>query len=474
MIIKIRNFGAIKSCDIDLDKDLIAIFGENNIGKSYAISAVYLLLKNIFKELPFFIYFDQVNVEIIDRFFHDSVTGIINDVVQKKEKITNITKNMENIVRSYLEKTLIASIIQPFSVTFGEIDTIKNKFINEKTYIELDTNELIFSISFDENEIKISNLIIKKKIIVKLSKVNKKIHGEKEIQIYFCEKNQDSFKINLGSLIRHYVSHFQRDYFVESYYLPASRSGLYQGLSAFGQIFAQLAKSRNLLKQTVEIPSISEPVSDYFIALSGIEIKSKIKEDDPILEITNKIEKNILSGKISFDEKAKKILYHPDNTDLTLDVSLTSSMVSEISSIVSFLRYIVAPTFQTRNPRLTFVLTQKKKVLLFIEEPEAHLHPKIQMELMEIFVELVNAGVKIVFTSHSDYMFNKMNNLILEKKLAVEKASVIVFHKTEEGGVAKAVSIDELGADDENFIEAAETLYNEKIDLINKLNNESN
>ncbi len=41
MIIKIRNFGAIKSCDIDLDKDLIAIFGENNIGKSYAISAAY-------------------------------------------------------------------------------------------------------------------------------------------------------------------------------------------------------------------------------------------------------------------------------------------------------------------------------------------------------------------------------------------------------------------------------------------------
>jgi predicted ATPase len=47
MLIKIRNFGPIKEFDFDLDKDLIAIFGKNNIGKSYAISASYLLIKNL-------------------------------------------------------------------------------------------------------------------------------------------------------------------------------------------------------------------------------------------------------------------------------------------------------------------------------------------------------------------------------------------------------------------------------------------
>jgi len=42
MKISIRNFGPISSFDFDLLKDLNVIFGKNNIGKSYAITAIYL------------------------------------------------------------------------------------------------------------------------------------------------------------------------------------------------------------------------------------------------------------------------------------------------------------------------------------------------------------------------------------------------------------------------------------------------
>ena len=47
MIIELQNFGPIKSFKFDTDKDIHAIFGKNNIGKSYAISAVYLILKGL-------------------------------------------------------------------------------------------------------------------------------------------------------------------------------------------------------------------------------------------------------------------------------------------------------------------------------------------------------------------------------------------------------------------------------------------
>ena len=43
MKIKIVNFGPIKEFEFDLSKKLIVTYGDNNIGKSYAMQVVYLL-----------------------------------------------------------------------------------------------------------------------------------------------------------------------------------------------------------------------------------------------------------------------------------------------------------------------------------------------------------------------------------------------------------------------------------------------
>ncbi|NJL60251.1 MAG: ATP-binding protein [Desulfobacteraceae bacterium] len=37
----------MKDFEIDLSKDFSIIYGKNNIGKSYAVSVVYLILKKI-------------------------------------------------------------------------------------------------------------------------------------------------------------------------------------------------------------------------------------------------------------------------------------------------------------------------------------------------------------------------------------------------------------------------------------------
>lgn len=46
MKIKIVNLGPIKEFEFDLSKKLIVTYGDNNIGKSYAMQVVYLLLKS--------------------------------------------------------------------------------------------------------------------------------------------------------------------------------------------------------------------------------------------------------------------------------------------------------------------------------------------------------------------------------------------------------------------------------------------
>ncbi|HAO19483.1 MAG TPA: hypothetical protein DCQ37_02665 [Desulfobacteraceae bacterium] len=110
---------------------------------------------------------------------------------------------------------------------------------------------------------------------------------------------------------------------------------------------------------------------------------------------------------------------------------------------------------------------------MFIEEPEAHLHPEIQVKLMEIFAKLIKHNIKIIITSHSNYIFNKMNNLILEKKLDVSNMSAIILEQSEQGSISRVLPTDYLGVEDENFIGVTEQLFNEKIELINDMNKDS-
>jgi len=146
-----------------------------------------------------------------------------------------------------------------------------------------------------------------------------------------------------------------------------------------------------------------------------------------------------------------------------LDMFQVSSMAAEISPLVLFLKYIIAPSHNKKE----------SKSLLFIEEPEAHLHPEIQVKLMEIFAKLVKHNIKIIITSHSNYIFNKMNNLILEKKLDVSNMSAIILEQSEQGSISRVLPTDYLGVEDENFIGVTEQLFNEKIELINDMNKDS-
>ncbi|MFT5835759.1 MAG: putative ATPase [Sulfurimonas sp.] len=51
----------------------------------------------------------------------------------------------------------------------------------------------------------------------------------------------------------------------------------------------------------------------------------------------------------------------------------------------------------------------KKGSILFWEEPEVHLHPTWQLKMVDLFIELMNAGVKIVFSTHSPFMADYLN-----------------------------------------------------------------
>lgn len=57
-------------------------------------------------------------------------------------------------------------------------------------------------------------------------------------------------------------------------------------------------------------------------------------------------------------------------------------------------------------PILVAILSAQPGSLIFIENPEAHIHPRAQAELMKLIMRAVKAGVQIIIETHSDHIMN--------------------------------------------------------------------
>ena len=175
------------------------------------------------------------------------------------------------------------------------------------------------------------------------------------------------------------------------------------------------------------------------------------------------MEESILDAEIIFNDDSKKLEYYNKKTNLRLALSETSSMISEMAPVVAYLKYIV----NEKSKKQDNENEPKRAKILFIEEPEAHLHPEVQLKLMNIFAKLIQHDIKIVMTTHSNYIFNKTNNLIYSKEMDFNKISNNHFINTEKGSIVSQAEITptEIGMQDENFVNVSEQLYNERLSL---------
>ena len=186
------------------------------------------------------------------------------------------------------------------------------------------------------------------------------------------------------------------------------------------------------------------------------------------------IENEVLHGKIDLDESSglpiPEIVYMPAGAQseagkFTLDH--TSSMVSELAPLILFLKYLVRPGD-----------------MLILEEPESHLDPAAQRRMAQGIVRLVNAGVKVIITTHSDLLVGQINNFLAlgqasqeltEEQgfssadfLEQEQVGAYLFkHDQEKGGsILQSLEIDQdTGIDEDEFADVIEAIYNESIAL---------
>jgi energy-coupling factor transporter ATP-binding protein EcfA2 len=85
-------------------------------------------------------------------------------------------------------------------------------------------------------------------------------------------------------------------------------------------------------------------------------------------------------------------------SDMTLKLSESSSSVRALMDMAGYLKHVV-----------------RSGDLLIVDEPEMNLHPENQRRIARLLAMLVNTGINVFVTTHSDYLIRELNLLVLLK-----------------------------------------------------------
>ncbi|MEN3040364.1 MAG: AAA family ATPase [Bacteroidia bacterium] len=214
------------------------------------------------------------------------------------------------------------------------------------------------------------------------------------------------------NLYRFTISHKT---FRQVFYFPASRTSF---LQLRGLFIKGLVALEEQLEERLHSPL---PIREFVRAFLDLSVEENGEKNKGLLREL----KEIMGGDIQINPETKQVffVYESKGGVCSLPITLSSSAVTELAPLYLYIQ---------KND-----LSDK---LLIIEEPEAHLHPENQVRMARFLVKLVEAGAWVLITTHSDYIFAEINNLVRlhtlkgHSGLPADKLSVYLFEQQESSG----------------------------------------
>jgi predicted ATPase len=144
----------------------------------------------------------------------------------------------------------------------------------------------------------------------------------------------------------------------------------------------------DFFRDIAQVESQMDIKLDYPYLMKDLNFKLHIKNATNGLDIKDKMTK-LMGGEFKKDELGR---YYFDKQGEKIDLLNTATGIKTfgIFQVLSQNNYL------------------NENTILILDEPEVHLHPKWQLEMAKIIVELVKNGVKILVNSHSPYMIEAL------------------------------------------------------------------
>ena len=375
MKVKIKNLGILKQAEFSLG-DLTIICGGNNTGKTYATYSLFGFLYTWRRLLTWPTFGLK---EKIDQLLSDGVISLdLQEYVQQCESI--LTTGCQRYIQQIPE--VFAANEERFKNVDFQIELNFDNIQFKKKYerkISTATLEII-SISKTENNPYLSITLLREK-----SNINLLVNVLEEII-------DNSIKDIIFS-----------QFFPRPFIASAERTG--------AAIFRkELNFARNRLLEEISKNSNFNPRELLFNVSQDYALPVKKNVDftrqiETIVKKTSFIAENhpsiledfadIIGGQYMITSN-DELYYIPKGKKLRLSMDESSSAVRSLLDIGFYLRH-----------------EARIGDLLIVDEPELNLHPENQRRIAKLFARLINIGIKVFITTHSDYIIKEINTLIM-------------------------------------------------------------
>ena len=184
-----------------------------------------------------------------------------------------------------------------------------------------------------------------------------------------------------------------------AHYLPADRAG---AMRAHRVILGSLLDRASQHGRNDPLPDLSGAVSDFLTQLIQFGKISALR-DKGMPSLAERMEQEMLEGSVDIETSPMgypSFFYRPRGWKKALPLMHASSMASELAPVVLYLRHVVRPG-----------------ETLIIDEPEAHLHPAMQVEFTRQLAALVHAGIRVIITTHSEWVLEELSNIVRRSEL---------------------------------------------------------
>jgi len=378
MKIHVKKFGLLDQADFEVG-DLTIICGRNNTGKSYATYLVYDFLR---------VWDNLVELDISE----SDISKLLEEGSIKLDMKQYIDRNSELLKEACKEfKKMLPSLFSSKEDYFNDTEIVVIPSESEKDFLDCYKTSSKVIIGSAKNEI---------------------------LQILKESNSYDVLVSIMGEKDR-----------MEYLPLPLLRDQIQNVIAkiVFKNIF------RNPFIATVERTGVALFKDDLNIPLTRLSKQSDIRQASDLLKLFDAIYRsyampvtdNLDYAKRLFKEQDTESFIQKEHKEIIeafLEISegkykVTQQGIYYKSKIPNskWLTLIESSSSVRALMMLWFYLhhTAKPGDILLIDEPELSLHPENQRKMARLFARLVNVGMKVFVTTHSDYIIKELNTLIM-------------------------------------------------------------
>ena len=485
--IEVKHFGPISEGKIEL-RPLTVFIGPSNTGKSYLAILIYALHqflnvdrwrspRRIFRTTHAFSdsWRSSVSKNSVEELL-DSVRAIRNKPEKLESQFIHLPPEVTETLRSQFEMqggSLGNEIRRCFG--FDSTNSLIQKGKNKTARVVLQCREssnatpIEHRLTFGENTTAIQTTV-PNELLVPVNTLNRNMWNQ---LFHAMQPNEedDEWEYFAMEMMDMFFTYFQPQFSgplcLPAFYLPADRTGV---MHAHSVVVSALIESAAMtgLRPAVRTPMLSGVMADFLEELidldNGLRRRSKNFEN-----LSEMIEKAILDGRVGVDYSEAigypRFTYHPKGWADYLPLMNASSMVSELAPIVLYLRHVV-----------------NSGSVLIIEEPESHLHPAMQVEFTRLLAKIVNSGIRVIVTTHSEWLLEELANIVRRSELTDEQLSQteggeFVLNSDQvgawlfqpknrsRGSVVEEINLDDSGLYPSGFDSVAVALHNSWADI---------